>query len=621
MRNWMTGAVIATVAFTGSMVAAAAVPATAENSSAVRQTAPENAPRAYEDITAALTAADLDQIVTDARLSEASGDASPTDLTVLLLDAILADNAQAVRHYAEAGEGRAPNLFSPFDTLGQGRFELAITELQDIAGGLPAPLPDFGMALMLEAADRPEDAAVIYRVIEQGLITEPLEGEPRDAEELMRILGEARTATILFRAGQLQHRLGAYDEARRLYALVREFTPQSVRLAREDEAAARRRPPTRPALTADTALAQWLFVLADFANNTEGLARIFASDVPLETLASPTAALYFQFGVLLDPLAEEYLITAAGQLLDVRGFDGADRILSRIGDRSPFLSEAALSRAAIAMELRDTAAARRHAQTAARAGGDRWAVLVGAADVLMKIGEDREAQRTLDRALTLAETTEDRARVLSLRALAWRHLGDLDRAVADAREAMSIERNDDTRLAAIAVMMEHPTAWSEAVAEARSMLAANPDSVLRLNALGYTLIQRPEGLDEGFRLLWRGYALNDRNDALVDSLGWAYYLYGQFDEALVLIARANELTGDNPNAEILDHLGDVRWRLNDQDGAREAWRQALEAWPDAPRRRSLEQKLAQGLTTPAPETREPPAVTLPERGGRPQEET
>jgi tetratricopeptide (TPR) repeat protein len=135
------------------------------------------------------------------------------------------------------------------------------------------------------------------------------------------------------------------------------------------------------------------------------------------------------------------------------------------------------------------------------------------------------------------------------------------------------------------------------------------------------LIQRPEGLDEGFRLLWRGYALNDRNDALVDSLGWAYYLYGQFDEALVLIERANELTGDNPNAEILDHLGDVRWRLNDQEGARDAWRQALAAWPDAPRRRSLERKLSEGLTTPAPEMRDPPAVTLPDRGGRPQEET
>lgn len=616
MRNWMAAAVIATAALGATTVQAAA-----ENSAAVRQTAPSNTPRTYADLTAALTAADLDQIVTDARLSEASGEASPTDLTVLLLDAMLANNAQAVRHYAEAGEGRAPNLFSPFDTLAQGRFEQALTELQDIAGGLPEPLSDYGMALMLEAAGRQEDAAVVYGIIEQGLITEPLESEPRDADELLRLLGETRTATILFRAGQVQHRLGAFNEARRLYALVREFTPQSAQLSREDEAAARRRPPTRAALNAGTALAQWLFVLADFANNTEGLARVFASDVPLETLASPTAALYFQFGVLLDPGAEEYLITVASQLVDVRGFEAADRILARIGDRSPFLAEAALSRAGIALERRDDAAARRHAQTAARAGGDRWAILASAADVLMKVGADREAQRTLDRALALSETTEDRARVLSLRALAWRHLGDLDRAVVDARAAMTIERNDDTRLAAIAVMMEHPTAWGEAVAEARSMLAANPDSVLRLNALGYTLIQRPEGLDEGFRLLWRGYALNDRNDALVDSLGWAYYLYGQFDEALVLIERANELTGDNPNAEILDHLGDVRWRLNDQEGARDAWRQALAAWPDAPRRRSLERKLSEGLTTPAPEMRDPPAVTLPDRGGRPQEET
>jgi tetratricopeptide (TPR) repeat protein len=588
---------------------------------AVRQTAPAVSPRTYEGLAAALTAADLDQIVTDARASDATGEASATDLTVLLLDAILAGDERAVRRYASAGEGRAPNLFSPFDALGQGRFERALTELQDIAGRLPAPLPDFGTALMLEAAGRFEDAALVYRILEQDLVVEPLDGEPRSADELERLLGEARTATILFRAGQVQHRLGAYDEARRFYALARAFTPQSARLASEEEAAVRRRPPTRQALTADTALAQWLFVLADFANNTEGLARIFASDVPLETLASPTAALYFQFGVLFDPGAEEYVIAAASQLADVRGFEGADRILSRIGDRSPFMAEAALSRAGIALERRDDAAARRFAQSAARAGQDRWAVLAGAADVLIKAGADREAQRTLDRALTLSATAEDRARVLSLRALAWRHLGDLDRAVADAREAMATDRSDETRFAAIAVMMEHPVAWADAVAEARSMLSANPDSVLRLNALGYTLIQRPEGLEEGFRLLWRGYALNDRNDALVDSLGWAYYLYGQFDEALDLIERANALTGDDPNAEILDHLGDVRWRMSDPEGAREAWRQALQAWPDAPRRRSLEQKLSQGLTSPAPETREPPTVVLPNRDSRRQEET
>jgi tetratricopeptide (TPR) repeat protein len=617
----MRKALAAALALGASLLAPVGGAAWAENSSAVAATAPSAGPRAYADLEAALREADLDQIVSTARAAYDSGGATPQDYAVLLLDAYLASDWEAASSFGAAGEGAAPNLFSPFVTLERSGIERALPDLQDITLRLPDPLSDYGMALMLEAAGRLEDAASIYSVIERGATLTPLDREPRDADELFRLLGEARTATIMFRAAQVQHRLRNYEEALRLYAIVAEFTPQSSRLLTEVAAAERRRAPTRAALTSRTALAQWLFVLADFANNTEGLARVFASDTPLTTIASPTAALYFQFGVLLDPQAEEYIITAAGQIIDVQGFSGADRLLARIPARSPLAADASLTRAQIALELDEDEAARSFALNAARAGEGRWAILASAADILYRVGADREAIRTLDQALRLAVTAEDQARVLSLRALAWRHLGDLDRAVADARAALETERSDDTRFAAIAVMMEHPEAWTDAVSEARALLAVNPDSVIRLNALGYTLIQRPEGLEEGFQLLWRGYYLNDRNDALVDSLGWAYYLYGQYEEALVLIERAHELTGDEPNAEILDHLGDVRWRLGDEAGAREAWTEALAARPDAPRRASLEGKLRDGLTVSAPIEREPPTVTLPQRGGRPQEET
>src|SRR5690606_8573278 len=132
------------------------------------------------------------------------------------------------------------------------------------------------------------------------------------------------------------------------------------------------------------------------------------------------------------------------------------------------------------------------------------------------------------------------------------------------------------------------------------------------NALGYALIQRPEGLEEGYRLLWRGFNFGQQDMAVVDSLGWAYYQYGHFDQARALIERANDLSVGNPNAEVLDHLGDVYWRLNRRDDARNAWREALDAEPDAIRRRELEQKLSRGLTAPAPRRRDLPRVDLPD---------
>jgi tetratricopeptide (TPR) repeat protein len=118
-------------------------------------------------------------------------------------------------------------------------------------------------------------------------------------------------------------------------------------------------------------------------------------------------------------------------------------------------------------------------------------------------------------------------------------------------------------------------------------------------------------LEEGYRLLWRGFNNNQTDYALIDSLGWAYYLYGHFDEARALIERANGLSANDPNAEILDHLGDIYWRLNRRDDARATWRQALEARPDAIRRRSLQQKVSRGLTTPAPRQQTLPRVASP----------
>jgi tetratricopeptide (TPR) repeat protein len=180
------------------------------------------------------------------------------------------------------------------------------------------------------------------------------------------------------------------------------------------------------------------------------------------------------------------------------------------------------------------------------------------------------------------------------------------------RAALAIDQSVDTRLLYVSILMDDPSGWSDGIGVARALFAEQPDSVLRLNALGYALIQRPEGLEEGYRLLWRGFTFGQLDYAVVDSLGWAYYLYGHFDQARALIERARDLSVADPNFEILDHLGDVYWRLGRREDARNAWREALAARPDAIRRRDIDRKLSRGLTTPAPRRRELPEVNLPE---------
>jgi tetratricopeptide (TPR) repeat protein len=616
----MRAAILAMAAF-GLVLAVAPSPALAEQGAgatapSVRATAPARTAREYPDLNAALLSADLDQIVTDSRAAFDEGQYTPRDAAILVMNAILAEDFTAARHVASVSSARgagAPNLLAPYIDLAEGDLAAALPEMQDALRRLPAPMPDFATALMLEGSGRLQEAARLYSVIEREIETTPLEGEPQSVEDIQRLLNASRNAMILMRAGLVNHRLGATQEANRYYALAREFAPQSAMLLAEQDRLSRGRPPAQAALTWKTALGRWLFVLSDLAAQTEGFARVMQSDTPLTTLASPTATLYAQFGMLFDPSAQEWTLAVANDLRDLEAFDGADRLLARIDQSSLFIADAALTRAEIALAQDDDAQARRQAAIAVRNAGDRWAVLAGAADILSKTQDDREAMRAINRALPLATTDEDRAKILVYRAGMHRFAGRLDDSVIDGRAAIALDQADEVRMFAIAMMMDHPTAWEEGIREARTLLSEDPDSVARLNALGYALIQRPDGVEEGFRLLWRGYALNDRNEALVDSLGWAYYKYGKFEEARVLVERAHTLSGNNHNSEILDHLGDIYWRLNRPEDALRTWGEALAARPEAVRRASLTAKIRDGLLEPAPVTREPPAVQLPDR--------
>jgi tetratricopeptide (TPR) repeat protein len=603
------------------------VAAAVENSAIVRATAPPaGVSRAYGQPLDALLEADLDSLVTSARDAFGRGERTPVWGTLVFLDDLAADRFGGARATLQAMpdgvNGAAGDLYEPFLLLAEGRADAALERLGQGAADLPDPLPQVARALILEGAGRLEDAAIVYAGIVAGLdVTPPGDGEPQTEEDLTRALAATRTVQILYRAALANHRLGRAEEAARLYALVEPFAPHSADVIANRARLAEGAPPLEPALDARRATGRWLMFLSDYLTNTEGLMALLSNPEGVDGLASPSAALFLQFGVLLDPAADDWTLAAANQLVAAKGYGGAQRILARLTAQSVFAAEAELSRASIFLQQKQDDRAVAAAQAAERVGAARWAVLSGAGDVYRAAGRDRAAVAAQSRALALAQTPKDRADVLSYRAYAHFYAGRLDAAVRDVRDALALAPDDDDiRYMAITVLMDHPTLWREGVAIARAMFAERPDSGVRLNSLGYALIQRPEGLEEGYRLLWRGFTFRSFDYAVIDSLGWAYYQYGRFAEARALIERANQLSQDDPNSEVLDHLGDVYWRLGMRDEARQAWRDALEARPDARRRERVSQKLRRGLTTPAPVLRDLPQVDLPQ-GPAQREET
>lgn len=120
----------------------------------------------------------------------------------------------------------------------------------------------------------------------------------------------------------------------------------------------------------------------------------------------------------------------------------------------------------------------------------------------------------------------------------------------------------------------------------RSVIRMRPDNAQAYNALGYTLADRNERLDEAKALIEKANALSPDDASILDSLGWVQYRLGNNGDALQSLERAYKLRND---AEIGVHLGEVLWVSGRPADAEKAWR---EASAKEPQNTMLQQTLA-----------------------------
>ena len=111
----------------------------------------------------------------------------------------------------------------------------------------------------------------------------------------------------------------------------------------------------------------------------------------------------------------------------------------------------------------------------------------------------------------------------------------------------------------------------------RKLMRTQPDNAQAYNALGYSLADRNQRLQEADKLVEKALALSPNDAFIMDSVGWVKYRLGDTGDAIKVLRKAYDL---QPNAEIGAHLGEVLWKSGDQDQARAAWRDARKLEPD-----------------------------------------
>ncbi len=208
-----------------------------------------------------------------------------------------------------------------------------------------------------------------------------------------------------------------------------------------------------------------------------------------------------------------------------------------------------------------------------------------------------QTQNKAQEAIAILQTT---VKAYPQRQDAWNVLGDLYRvqenhaASADAYSkaialAPAATPADWSLYFVRGMAYERLKLWTQAEADFKQALALKPEQPSVLNYLGYSWLERRQNIPEATRMIERAVAQRPTDGAMIDSLGWAYFLKGDLPQAVARLEDALAAVPNDPTVN--EHLGDAYLATGRELEALHRWQAALDAGPDAEQKARLVIKL------------------------------
>ena len=187
----------------------------------------------------------------------------------------------------------------------------------------------------------------------------------------------------------------------------------------------------------------------------------------------------------------------------------------------------------------------------------------------------------------------------------WVALGDTYRASEKFAESVDAynhaekiigkpSRRDWPMFYARAMAKEKLKRLDDSEADIQTALKLSPEQPELLNYLGYSWVDRGRNIPQALTMLEKARTLRPYDGYIVDSVGWAYYQLGRYDDAAKTLEAAVLLVPGDPT--INDHLGDALWRAGRRIEARFQWNHALTFSDDDTDKAAIERKLKTGLS-------------------------
>lgn len=196
------------------------------------------------------------------------------------------------------------------------------------------------------------------------------------------------------------------------------------------------------------------------------------------------------------------------------------------------------------------------------------------AGLFAKLGRGDEGLRQLEALAEKQTAWPNRVRAYLAQGEILRDLGKHEEAVEMYSRALQQNADDPDLLYARALAAEKVDRLDITEADLLHVINSEPDNANALNALGYTLADRTERLEEALKYIKRAAELVPDDPAILDSLGWVSYRLGNMNEAVKWLRMAFEKLED---AEIAAHYGEVLWMTDQRQEAERVWQVGREA--------------------------------------------
>jgi pentatricopeptide repeat protein len=151
---------------------------------------------------------------------------------------------------------------------------------------------------------------------------------------------------------------------------------------------------------------------------------------------------------------------------------------------------------------------------------------------------------------------------------------DAEKILRRAQEKKLDDEGDrDSLNLQLASVYEKQKDFDRAESLLKEMLKTKPDNAVALNYIGYMLADRGVRLEEAVRYVKEALAIDPRNGAYLDSLGWAFFKLNDLGNAEKYLLEADKLTRNDSTID--EHLGDFYLKTGDLQKAEDFYKKSV----------------------------------------------